>query len=150
MDQHLEKIKTLVETVIPFVARTGLRCLDLRPGYVKLEMPFEGNENHVGTMYAGALFTLAEIPGGALCYSTFDPDKYYPVAKEITIRYRRPVKTTATIEVRMTPEEIRRIQEEVDREGKAEFVIESEITDATGEVAALVRGTYQVRIVGLT
>ena len=35
-------------------------------------MPFKPNRNHLGTMYAGALFTLAEIPGGAVLISAFD------------------------------------------------------------------------------
>ncbi|SHG02714.1 thioesterase domain-containing protein, putative [Desulfacinum infernum DSM 9756] len=149
MQNRMDMVQKQVETAIPFVARAGLKVLELQPGYVKLLMPFKGNENHVGTMYAGAIFTLAEIPGGALVYTTFDPQRYYPVAKEITIRYRRPVKTDATIEVRLSPEEIKRLQGEADREGKAEFVIEADILDTTGEVVAMSRGIYQVRAVGM-
>jgi hypothetical protein len=63
-----EIIKELVERKIAFVERMGLRVMDLISGYVKLMAPLRGNENHIGSMYAGALFTLAEMPGG--CFDT--------------------------------------------------------------------------------
>ncbi len=66
-----ETVKELVEKKIAFVERMGLKVIELTPGYVKLIAPLQGNENHVGSMYAGALFTLAEIPGGALILTTF-------------------------------------------------------------------------------
>ena len=145
----MDDIRRMVETAIPFVARSGLRCLEMRAGFVRLCMPFDGNQNHVGTMYAGALFTLAEIPGGALCYCTFDPRKYFPLAKEITIRYRKPVTTDAFIEVGLSAEEIARIQRDLDAGGKADFVVEADILDGSGEPAASMRGLYQIRSVTL-
>ncbi len=142
---NMDDIRRMVETAIPFVARSGLQCLEMRPGYVKLRMPFEGNQNHVGTMYAGALFTLGEIPGGALCYCTFDPRKYYPLAKEITIRYRKPVTTDAVIEAALSAEEVSRIQKDLDAAGKADFIIDADVVDASGEPAASIHGLYQIR-----
>ncbi len=146
---HLDDIRRLVETAIPFVSRSGLQVLEMRPGYVKLRMPFDGNQNHVGTMYAGALFTLGEIPGGALCYCTFDPRKYFPLAKEITIRYRKPVTTDAVIEVSLSEAEVARIQRDLDTNGKADFLVEADIVDVSGEPAASIHGLYQIRSVTL-
>ncbi len=146
---HLDDIRRLVETAIPFVSRSGLQVLEMRPGYVKLRMPFDGNQNHVGTMYAGALFTLGEIPGGALCYCTFDPRKYFPLAKEITIRYRKPVTTDAVIEVSLSEAEVARIQRDLHTNGKADFHVEADIVDASGEPAASIHGLYQIRAVSL-
>lgn len=146
---HIDEIRRMVETAIPFVSRSGLQVVEMRPGYVKLRMPFEGNQNHVGTMYAGALFTLGEIPGGALCYCTFDPRRYFPLAKEITIRYRKPVTTDAVIQVGLSSEEITRIQRDLDANGKADFVVEADIVDASGEPAASIHGLYQIRSVTL-
>ncbi|MGQ9671475.1 MAG: PaaI family thioesterase, partial [Desulfosoma sp.] len=141
----MDDIWRMIETAIPFVQRSGLQVLELRPGYVKLRMPFDGNQNHVGSMYAGALFTLGEIPGGALCYATFDPRKYFPLAKEMTIRYRKRVTTDAFIEAGLSQEEIHRIQGDLDTHGKADFVVEADIQDTSGEPVASVRGLYQIR-----
>ena len=76
-----ETVRELVEKKIAFVERMGLKVLELMPGSVKLMAPLRGNENHIGSMYAGALFTLAEIPGGALILATFDPTRCYPLIK---------------------------------------------------------------------
>ncbi|MBW1644050.1 MAG: YiiD C-terminal domain-containing protein, partial [Deltaproteobacteria bacterium] len=114
---------------------------------VKLKAPLSSNENHVGIMYAGALFTLAEVPGGSLFYTSFDPTKYYPIVKDMYIRFRRPAATDVTIEMRMSEEEVDRVQAEADKNGKADFILEGEIKDETGEVVALSKGTYQIRAV---
>ena len=76
MDLNLAK--TALEQGITFVRNAGLQVVELKPGYVKCLMPFRNNGNHIGSMYAGALFTVAEIPGGALFLSSFDTSKYFP------------------------------------------------------------------------
>jgi acyl-coenzyme A thioesterase PaaI-like protein len=146
---NVEVIKQLLEATVPFIARSGLTTLDIDRGYVKLKMPFEGNSNHIGTMYAGALFTLAEAPAGGLFLTSFDVAKFYPVLKEQSIRYRRPARTDVTIEVRMDEDEIARIAAEAEAEGKCEFVLEAELKDATGEVVAESRQTVQIRKHGM-
>jgi len=148
MDLSPDMMKSFLETKIAFVQRMGLKVLELERGRVKLSAPLSGNENHIGTMYAGALFTLAEIPGGALFLSTFDASKYYPIVKEVNIRFRRPVTTDATIEIRLPEDIVQRIQAEVEEQGKADFVLEGEIRDRHGEVSALSRGVYQLRKIG--
>jgi len=56
---------TMVETGIDFVRRMGLKVVEMKRCRVELLAPLEINKGHIGSMYAGALFTLAEIPGGA-------------------------------------------------------------------------------------
>jgi thioesterase domain-containing protein len=141
-------IRDTVENRILFLARMNLKVLDLKPGHVKLWAPLSGNENHVGGVYAGALFTLAEIPGGVLCLTTFDASRYYPIVKEMTIRFVRPARTDVTIESTMSELEAQRIKTEADKNGKAEFVLEGKIKDQNGEVVAVSNGIYQVRTLG--
>ncbi len=130
---------------IPFLARTGVVVDHAERGFVRLRMPFEPNVNHVGMMYAGALFTLAEVPGGTLFITTFDPKRFYPIVKDLKIRFRRPAMTDITVEVRMSDEEADRIAAEADANGKADYSWESELKDATGEVVALSQNLYQMR-----
>ena len=140
-----EILKELVEKKIAFVERMGLKVLELTPGYIKLRVPLQGNENHIGTMYAGALFTLAEIPGGALILSTFDPTKCYPIIKELTIKFVRPAKTDVTTEISLSQEEVDRIVSEISDNGKAEFILRGELKDGSGTVVATSQGLYQLR-----
>ena len=131
-----EMIKHLLETKVAFVERTGLKALELQPRHVKLMVPLKGNENHIGTMYAGALFTVAEVPVGALYVTTFDVTKYYPIIKEMNIQFVRLAKTDVTIELSISEEEAARIQAEAEEKGKAEFVLEGEVKDESGDVVA--------------
>jgi len=108
-------------------------------------MPIAGNGNHIGTMYAGALFTLAELPGGALFMVSLDYTKYYPIVADLSIRFRRPATTDITVEASMTEEEVARIEADADKDGKAVYILELELKDATGEVVAIGRGTFQAR-----
>jgi thioesterase domain-containing protein len=148
LELSAELIKELVETKVAFVERMKLKALELEPCRAKLAAPLEGNENHVGGMYAGALFTLAEMPGGALFLTTFDVEKYYPVVKEMTIQYRRPARTDCVVEVSISESEAQRIRDEAEKNGKAEFALECDIKDQHGEVVATARGIYQIRTIG--
>jgi thioesterase domain-containing protein len=145
MDLTQEQITAFIEKSIAFVQRMGLKALEIGPRRVKLTAPLAGNVNHIGTVYAGALFTLAEMPGGALFLTSFDAARYYPIIKEMTIRFLRPAKTDVTVELTLGEEEVRRITHEADEKGKADYVLEGEIKDAAGEVVAVSRGLYQVR-----
>jgi thioesterase domain-containing protein len=137
---------SIIEEGIDFVKRMGLKVVDLKRGYCKLSAPIKGNENHIGTMYAGALFTLAEIPGGALSWSSFDLNKFFPIIKEMSISYRRPVTTDAYVEISISEDEIARIEEEASTKGKSDFILEGEIKDESGQVTALSKGLYQLRL----
>ena len=90
MPSPMTELKELVETKFDFLSNMGLKVLSLEPNRVKLMLPMKGNENHLGILWAGALFTLAEVPGGILVYSTFDTAKFYPIVKEMNIKFLKP------------------------------------------------------------
>ena len=140
-----EIARQFTEDKIAFVKRMNLKAEVLEPGFVRLRVPLAGNENHIGSMYAGALFTLAEIPGGALFLTSFDVQRFYPLIKEMNLRFRRPATGDIVVEARLGAEEIERLQSEAQANGKAEYVLELQLTDGSGEVVALSRGIYQLR-----
>ena len=140
-----EMARVFTEEKIDFVKRSGLKAEELLPGYVCLRMPLAGNQNHIGTLYAGALFTLAEIPGGALFLTSFDVQRFYPLIKEMNLRFRRPATSDISVEARLDAEEIERIQNEAEREGKAEYRLQLQLKDADGQVVAETSALYQLR-----
>lgn len=140
-----EMARVFTEEKIDFVKRSGLKAEELLPGFVRLRMPLAGNQNHIGTLYAGALFTLAEIPGGALFLTSFDVQRFYPLIKEMNLRFRRPAASDITVEALLAAEEIERIQSEAEREGKAEYRLELQLKDADGQVVAETSALYQLR-----
>lgn len=130
---------------IPFVRRSGLRVEVAERGHVVCVMPIRPNRNHIGTMYAGALFTLAELPGGILFISSFDRQGFYPIVKDMDIRFLKPAVGDIRIELRMEDSRIKALQAEAHAAGKAEFVLDGELKNAAGEVVATSRGLYQIR-----
>ncbi len=143
-----EKYKTVaeyVETGVEGIKRTGIKALAMRDRYVKILMPLAGNVNHVGTMYAGSLFTIGECMGGAIYGAAFDTQRFVPIVKEITIRFRRPAVTDVTLELEMGEEEVERIQQEAEEKGKADFTLDLDLKDTNGEVVSIVHGIWQIR-----
>jgi thioesterase domain-containing protein len=145
MSMPVELVRQLTEEQIAFVQRSGLKAEVLESGRVRLRMPLIGNQNHIGSMYAGALFTLAEIPGGALFLTSFDSAHFFPIIKEMHLRFRRPATGDIWVEASLANEEIERLQKQATEEGKAEYVLELQLIDDSGEVVAQSRGLYQLR-----
>ncbi len=134
-----------VETGVEGIARTGIKVLAMKDRYVKMLMPLEGNVNHVGIMYAGSLFTIGECMGGAIYGVAFDVRRFFPIVKEVTIKFRRPVTTDVTLELDMSEEEADKIQQEAEDAGKADFALDLELKDTNGETVCLVSGIWQIR-----
>ena len=137
--------KAMIEGGIPFAARTCVKVLAMEPGYVKMMMPLQPNINHVGTMYAGALFTLAELPGGAIFLTTFDASRFYPIIKGMEIKFVKPAATDITVEVRLDSAEADRIQQVANEAGKADYEWDCELKDTSGQVVCVTSNRYQLR-----
>ena len=145
--QNLDSIRArqMVEEGIPGVKAMGLKVLEMEPRRVRLLMPIKGNENHIGTMYAAAIFAIAEMPGGALHLTTFDVTKYLPVVKHMDIRFKSFAATDVTIAVELAQEEVDRVNRELEAHGKSDFVLHGQVKDAEGNVVAITTATYQAR-----
>jgi thioesterase domain-containing protein len=129
-------------TDYPFVERAGLELLHLERGRAVLRLPFAPNINHVGMVYAGALFTVAEVPGGVLFLSAFDVSRFYPVVGEMRIRFVQPALTAVTVDARMSEDEIERVAADLEEHGKAKYVLEQEVRDEAGTLVATTSATY--------
>lgn len=140
--EDFEKIRNGTRTSFRFVENTGIDLLEFGRGRAKLMMPLEGNVNHVGMMYAGALFTLAEIPGGTLFGSAFDTKRFYPIVGELSIRYLKPAMGDVFVVAELADDEIERVTNDLEEKGRAKYVLDLELTDADGAVLATTSGTY--------
>jgi acyl-coenzyme A thioesterase PaaI-like protein len=145
MSIDLNTLKQGVEEKITFVKRCGLTLVEVKEGSVTCEMPAEGNENHIGSMYAGALFTLAEIPGGALWMLHFDVTRCYPTLKSFTIDFLKPAKGNIRFSLGLSKKKVQQLSDTCMEKGKVEFVLQGELTSEEGLVVARTRGTYQLR-----
>ena len=130
---------------IPVLEHMGLEVLEAASGRAAARVPIDGNGNHVGTMYAGVLFSVAEMLGGALSLATFDSARFYPIVKDLRIDFRRPATSAVTARTSLDAAEVDRVLADAERDGKGQFVLRSELTDEDGTVVATTEGTYQIR-----
>ena len=145
IDDKFKDLAIAAIELVDAIKRTGMKIVGLRDRYCQMLMPLEGNTNHVGMMYAGSLFTIGEIPGGLIVLASYGFDKYVPIVKEVSIRYKSPAKTDVTLELEWTKEYAEALEKQVLENLKADFTLEMEIKDAGGEVVSIVSGIWQVR-----
>ena len=138
-------IKNISPFVIPFVRRSRVKVLELQPGRVVCEMPLKGNVNHIGTMYAGALFTLAEFPGGPLMLGTFGMRRFIPIVTSLDMEFVKTAKSNVRIELTLSKNDAEKIEAETVAQGQAAFVLEGELKDASGTVVARSVAHYLMR-----
>ncbi|MGQ0840550.1 PaaI family thioesterase [Actinokineospora sp.] len=141
----LDGFNQAIEHLIPQAHRMGVTAVELAPGRVVCSVPLADNGNHLGTMYAGVLFTVAEVLGGGICLPIFDLSRFYPIVKDLRIDFRRPARSDVRAAATLTAETIERVRAEAEDHGKSTFILEAELTDTEGHVVATTVGTYQLR-----
>ncbi len=145
IDEKFKQYIPLLEGTIQIIKEMGIHIEEMRDRYVKVVLPLAPNINHIGTMYAGSLFTVGEYVGGPIFVASFDPTKYYPIVKSLSIQYRRPVTTDVTVEASLSAEEVEVIQREADAKGKADWKMDLELKDGSGQICCLMQGVWQMR-----
>lgn len=134
-----------IRALIPIFEPMGLEVVEAERTSVAARLPVEPNVNHVGSVYAGSLFTVAEVLGGLFASTSLVLEGGVPLVKSLQIDFRRPASTSVVARARLTEDEIARILRDAEATGRGEFVLEAEVTDETGAVVATTRGTYQLR-----
>lgn len=137
-----------VRALIPIMGAMELSVVDARRGHAAAEIPAGPNVNHFGSIYAGSLFTVAEMLGGVLGLNTFDLEGFVPIVKSMEIRFLKPATTGVRAATSLPEEEIVRVESEARATGRAEFRLTAEVTDESGVVVAVTEGTFQMRNLG--
>jgi acyl-coenzyme A thioesterase PaaI-like protein len=148
MAEPLVLMNSALEHLIPRAHQMGVEFVELRPGFVRAEVPFEGNGNHFGVIYAGVIFTLAEVLGGAMHFATFDVSTHYPLVKRVEIDFVTPGKGRLSASASLSEDEIVRMKAAAEPDAKVPFVLETEVVGEDGTVVARTRGDYQLRPYG--
>lgn len=126
---------------LPFNVRIGL--LAEEDGH--LALPDDPTlTNHVGTVHAGALFTLGEAASGVAIAEAVAALGAMPIAKNATIAYRRPAKGRIRARGKII-EDLEAIRTRLQAEGKTAFDVAVSVTDADGTEVAQMTVTWHLR-----
>jgi len=87
---------------------------------------------------------MGEFAGGILHIVPFDYMKFFPIVKEVNIRFRRPALTDVVMEVNICEEEAETLLNEAQEKGKADFSRNLALIDVSGETVAEVKCVWQI------
>jgi acyl-coenzyme A thioesterase PaaI-like protein len=135
-NELVEMMNGAMESTIPPAHKMGVRIVEARRGYAAATVPAEGNGNHFGVVYAGVQFTVAEILGGVITLSTFHSAKYFPLVKNVDIKFVGMARSELRAEASLDDETIARVESEAAQRGKADFTLEAVVTDGDGHSVA--------------
>lgn len=134
----------MIGKTLPFTRRNGFTIEAIHQGYMRARMPLKGNHNHMGSVYAGAQFLLAEVPFGALSMIEFE-GRYIPILRGLSIRFLQQARTDLILELQLEESMVEEIIRTVDEKGKANLPLSLELKDTSGAVVATAEADYQVR-----
>ncbi|KPQ01556.1 DUF4442 domain-containing protein [Marinobacter sp. HL-58] len=137
-------VNRIIGLSIPFAPRNGFSVEEVRPGFVKAKIRLKGNKNHFGSLYAGAYFLVAEIPGGVLTLFDLGP-AYTPILKEMTLQFLQPANSDVFVEFSLDEATVQAIKTEADEIGRAAFALEGTLYDQEGNHVATSIAQYRVR-----
>jgi acyl-coenzyme A thioesterase PaaI-like protein len=135
-----DALKAQLSAAVPFAAHVGIALGTIGEGTATAALEqSQATSNHVATMHAGALFTLAETASGAAMAGLFLERlaAVRPVAASATIAFSKPargaIRAAAVVEGEKSA-----LFAALDAEGKVRFPVAVTITDsAEREVARM-------------
>jgi uncharacterized protein (TIGR00369 family) len=137
----------LFAAAVPFAGFLGISYDEVGPDRTVLRLADDpAKHNHIGTLHAGALFSLAESASG-LAVTAAIADKLAgvtPLAAKAEITYQRIARGDVTATARIDGD-VAEVLATLDREGRVRFPVVVDLTDESGEVAAVVRVEWHLR-----
>jgi acyl-coenzyme A thioesterase PaaI-like protein len=137
------RIKNFPNGPIRYVNLAGIVPEIMEERHVRLILPVEEiHLNHVGIVYAGSMFVIAEIAGANLFVCTYGQDEFVPILKGMEIKYNKPTKKDLVIDLFLTEEEaVEKIAKARER-GRGDYFLDVPIKDVDGNEVALATFNY--------
>ena len=148
-DRLAPSVQEIMRTTVPMMGDIGIEVVEAERNHVRTRLPWNPrNGNHIGTVYAGVLFSFLESTGGAIVLVSFDVTRWIPVVVEATIRYARPVTGVVECEMRLSPEEVDAVQSALARDPKYRWTFSATAIAEDGRTACEVDLVYRFRSIG--
>jgi acyl-coenzyme A thioesterase PaaI-like protein len=142
-----DMIKAQLGRTVPFATLTGVELLSIAPAGATARLVQRPEvSNHVATIHAGALFTLAEAASGAAMAGTFADQlqSIRPVVSDARIAYARPARG-AIIAAATVAEPADHLFARFAKEGRVVFDIQVALTDEAGSEVATFSATWHLK-----
>ena len=142
-----DAIRSVMAEAVPFAKYVGIELLEVGDGIAKARLIQRPDlSNHIGTMHAGALFTVAETASGAAVAGVFREliGSIRPVAAEAKIAYLKLARGTISCTAR-TAEPGEALRRRLEAEQKVVFDVLVDLFREDGQPAAALSVAWHVR-----
>jgi uncharacterized protein (TIGR00369 family) len=141
-----ETLRAQFAAAVPFARHAGVEIVEIGDGFARTQLTqTEQLSNHIGSLHAGAIFTLAETASGAAMLGAFAEmaTAIRPLATEAKISYLKLGRGTIQAQARtvMAGAELR---EQLRSSGLAAFEINVDVQDERERVIAKVSVQWRV------
>lgn len=145
-----DTIRAAMGEAVPFARHAGVELTEIGDGSASARLVQRGElSNHLGTIHAGALFTLAETASGGAVAGAFAETigSLRPVAAEARIVYLKLAKGEVRCAA-VIAEPAEALRARLRDEGKIVFEVRVIVTREDGETVATMSVTWHVRAAG--
>jgi thioesterase domain-containing protein len=130
---------------IPYTLEMGITIERAASGEVEMMLPdAPANQNMVGIVHAGALYTFGETVAGIAAGIDL-LDKAFPLARKAEIRYLRPASGAIRGCARVAAVDSERVLAELSRDGRSELCVAVILSDGDGKIVAEMDVDYAFR-----
>lgn len=135
--EFFEEVKAgIIKSKIEYLTVAGIEPITVEERHVACRLPAgHMHLNHVGIMYAGSYFVLAESAGANLIKCTYG-SRYVAIIKSVSIDYVKPTKGDLIADLSMTVEQAKERIAYVEEHGKGQYPLDVPVTDAEGALCA--------------
>jgi acyl-coenzyme A thioesterase PaaI-like protein len=148
MDVDLDLIAKSMGTAVPYIGHMGIEVTAMSEGEATALLPDRPElHNHVGSQHAGALFGVAETASGAAFVGAFAArmSDVTPLARSAEIAYSKVARGPIEAEAKLGVPAAEALAT-LDADGRVDFSVEVEMTDAEGLVVATATVDWNVRL----
>lgn len=129
-------LNLVLRRTVPFNAGHGLRILSLNDRSIEVVLPYRrANLNHVGTLHACALATLAEYCSGALLYSQLGFATYRLILTGLQMTYHLRSASDAFARLTIEPDWLTtHVESPLALQGSASIALTVNVADSEGRL----------------
>lgn len=142
-----ETLRAQLDASVPFARHVGVELVSIEPGRATARLPERAEcTNHIASVHAGALFTLAEAASGAAVAGALAPVlmTVRPVTAKADIAYRKIARGALDAVAQVgTPAD--RILAMIEADGRCQFPVTVSIRDGAGDEVACVTVDWHVK-----
>jgi uncharacterized protein (TIGR00369 family) len=148
MEIDFDAIAKGMAVAVPYIAHMGIEVTSMSEGEATTLLPDRPElHNHVGSQHAGALFGAAETASGAAFVGAFAErmGDVTPLARSAEISYVKVARGPIEAKARLTKPAADALAT-LDAEGRVDFSVEVEMTDADGATVATATVDWNVKL----